>query len=100
VTMDDTVRTRLRETAVATIDERHAWLRELSHAVWECDDLGWQEHRAVAAILGHARQLGDRVSVAEGIGGFETAFSITLDTGQPPFFSRFTPSRSDLTTRA
>jgi amidohydrolase len=81
--MDDTVRTRLRETAVATIDERHAWLRELSHAVWECDDLGWQEHRAVAAILEHARQLGDRVSIAEGIGGFETAFSITLDTGRP-----------------
>ncbi|HEY9498323.1 MAG TPA: M20/M25/M40 family metallo-hydrolase [Terrimesophilobacter sp.] len=76
-------RESVRESIVTTLDDRHLWLRELSHAVWACNDLGWEERPAVAAILAHARELGGPIDIEEGIGGFETAFRITLDTGRP-----------------
>ena len=73
----------MKERVVAEVDRNYEWLRGLSQAVWQCHDLGWHEQPAVAAILSHVRQLDGRLEIAESLGGFETAFRVTANTGGP-----------------
>jgi amidohydrolase len=73
----------VKARVVDEIDRRFEWLRELSQAVWRCHDLGWHEQPAVEAILSHVHQLEGPIEVDESVGGFETAFRVTADTGRP-----------------
>ena len=73
----------LRDRVVAAVDSRSAFLQELSRAVWACHELGWEEQPAVDAILSRVRELPGDVVIAEGIGGFATAFRVTVSSPRP-----------------
>lgn len=72
---------RLKAGAIAAIDRASDGLREIAHFLYDQPETAWVEYQAVGRLCAFLDQRGFQVE--RGVGGIETAFRATLDSGRP-----------------